>query len=74
MPRPKCDAFVGFKCPSELRSDVLEIARIAGKTEAEVWKSAMEFRLGFVRFVMADYYDLRQSHPLLPVQPGSLKG
>lgn len=70
MPRPKSTEFVGFKCPEELKADALELAALGGKTEADVWKEAMEFRLRFVRAVMADYYELRLVYPLRPGQPG----
>lgn len=59
MPRPKSDNFVGFKVPTELKEDALAFATVGGKTEAEVWKEAMEFRLGFVRMVRLGYWHLR---------------
>lgn len=59
-PRPKSDVFVGFKLPSELKADALDLALLANKTEAAVWKEAMEFRLSFVRMVRIGYWDLRE--------------
>lgn len=59
MPRPKSDNFVGFKVPTELKEDALEFAALGGKTEAEVWKEAMEFRLSFVRMVRIGHWELR---------------
>lgn len=70
MPRPKSLAFVGFKCPDELKADALELAVFSGKTEADIWKEAMEFRLRFIRSTLADYYDLRQIYPLPKVHRG----
>lgn len=73
MPRPKCDAFVGFKCPIELKQDALALADLANggaKTEAEIWKEAMEFRLSFVRMVRLGYWHLRTLEPLREVQRG----
>jgi hypothetical protein len=71
MTRPKSDAFVGFKCPSELKSDALELASLKpGTTEADIWKEAMEFRLSFVRMVRLGYWQLRTVEPLAKVQPG----
>lgn len=70
MPRPKSDNFVGFKCPTELREDALELAALGGKTEAEIWKEAMEFRLSFVRMVRVGYWTLRAVEHEREVQPG----
>lgn len=77
MVRPKSDTFVGFKCPSDLRQDALALAALGRKTEAEIWKEAMEFRLGFVRMVRMGYWQLRTVELLSEVQPGltiSVKG
>jgi hypothetical protein len=70
MLRPKCDDFVGFKCPSELKQDALELGARGGKTEAEIWKEAMEFRLSFVRMVRLGYWHLRTIESACDVQPG----
>jgi hypothetical protein len=70
MTRPKSDNFVGFKVPTELKEDALELAALGGKTEAEAWKEAMEFRLGFVRMVRIGYWDLRTMPIACEVQPG----
>ena len=70
MPRPKSDNFVAFKCPSELREDALAWAALGGKTESDVWKEAMEFRLAFVRMVRIGYWDLRTIKTPCEVQPG----
>lgn len=70
MLRPKCDNFVGFKCPTELREDALTLAALGGKTEAEIWKEAMEFRLSFVRMVQLGYWTLRDGLLGKEVQPG----
>lgn len=71
MPRPKSDNFVGFKCPTDLREDALALAALGGKTEAEIWKEAMEFRLGFVVMVRMGYWKLRTFNLLQEGQPGS---
>lgn len=71
MPRPKSDAFVGFKLPTELKADALVLATRGGKTEAEVWKEAMEFRLSFICMVRLGYWDLRTIELANAVQPGS---
>ena len=71
MPRPKSDNFVAFKCPTELREDALALAALGGKTESEVWKEAMEFRLSFVRMVRIGYWHLRTVECAGEVQPGS---
>lgn len=68
--RPKSDNFVGFKCPTDLREDALALAAMGGKTEAEVWKEAMEFRLSFVRMVRIGYWHLRTVPMPCEVQPG----
>lgn len=70
MPRPKSDNFVAFKCPTELREDALALAERGGKTESEIWKEAMEFRLSFVRMVSIGYWDLRTVPLPCEVQPG----
>ena len=70
MLRPKSDNFVGFKCPTDLREDALALAALGRKTEAEVWKDAMEFKLGFVRMVRIGYWDLRTVPIVCEVQPG----
>jgi hypothetical protein len=70
MPRPKSDNFVAFKCPTELREDALALAALGGKTESDIWKEAMEFRLGFVRMVRIGYWDLRTMPIACEVQPG----
>lgn len=70
-PRPKCDDFVGFKCPSELRQDALGLASLNDKTEADIWKEAMEFRLSFVRMVLIGYWHLRTIPFEVEGQPGS---
>jgi hypothetical protein len=70
MPRPKSDAFVGFKCPEDLKFDALQLAQLGGKTEAEIWKEAMELKLTLVRALFSDYYTLRVLLSLPPVQPG----
>jgi len=72
--RPKSTEFVGFKCPLELKTDALELARYGGLTEAEVWKGAMEFRLTILLGLRADYYRLRETYPLTQVQQGSTNG
>jgi hypothetical protein len=69
MPRPKSDNFVAFKCPTELREDALDLAQRSGKTESEIWKEAMEFRLSFIRMVMLGYWELRTVAASSPVQP-----
>jgi hypothetical protein len=74
MPRPKSDNFVAFKCPSELRDDALRLAQRTGKTESEIWKEAMEFRLSFIMMVMAGFWDLRTLMPQLLDKPGSTLG
>ena len=68
--RPKSDNFVAFKCPTELREDALALASLAGKTESDIWKEAMEFRLSFVRMVRIGYWDLRTVPIACEVQPG----
>jgi|CXWL01.1.fsa_nt_gi hypothetical protein len=73
VPRPKSDNFVAFKCPTDLREDALALAALGGKTESEIWKEAMEFRLSFVRMVRMGYWQLRTVEPLCEVQPGSTK-
>jgi hypothetical protein len=70
MLRPKSDNFVGFKCPTDLREDALALAALGRKTEAEVWKDAMEFKLGFVRMVRIGYWDLRTMELAGEVQQG----
>ncbi len=71
MERPKCDDFVGFKCPSELKHDMRALASLTpGKTEADIWKEAAEFRLSFVRMVRLGYWQLRMVEPTSEVQPG----
>lgn len=70
MPRPKSDNFVAFKCPTELREDALALAALGGKTESEIWKEAMEFRLSFVRMVSIGYWHLRTVPLACEVQPG----
>jgi len=68
--RPKSDNFVGFKCPTDLREDALALAALGRKTEAEIWKEAMEFRLSFVRMVRLGYWHLRTIDDATVVQPG----
>lgn len=71
--RPKSDAFVGFKCPTELKEDALALAALDTrhtKTEGEIWKEAMEFRLSFVRMVRLGYWQLRKTEPIGEVQLG----
>ena len=70
VPRPKSDNFVGFKCPTDLREDALALASLGGKTEAEIWKESMEFRLSFVRMVRMGYWHLRTVEGAGEVQPG----
>lgn len=70
MRRPKSDNFVAFKCPTELREDALALAALGGKTESDIWKEAMEFRLAFVRMVSIGYWDLRTIPIPCEVQPG----
>lgn len=70
MTRPKSDNFVGFKVPTELKDDALALAMLGRKTEAEIWKEAMEFRLSFVRMVRIGYWDLRTVDQQREVQPG----
>lgn len=71
MLRPKSDNFVGFKVPTELKDDALELAARGGKTEAEVWKDAMEFKLGFLRMVRLGYWDFRTLELTRLAQPGN---
>lgn len=70
MPRPKSDNFVAFKCPTELREDALDLANRTGKTESEIWKEAMEFRLSFMLLPLLGYWDLRALVGQKKVQPG----
>ena len=70
MARPKSDNFVGFKCPTELREDALVLAALGGKTEAEIWKEAMEFKLAFVSMVRLGYWDIRAFSSNKKVQQG----
>jgi hypothetical protein len=70
MVRPKSDNFVAFKCPTDLRQDALDLAALGGKTESDIWKEAMEFRLSFVRMVRIGYWDLRTVPLACEVQPG----
>ncbi|MBM4135143.1 MAG: hypothetical protein FJ245_15430 [Nitrospira sp.] len=80
--RPKCDAFVGFKLPDELKQDALELAGQHGATEAEIWKETMEFRLmcerlgiKFDRSGVMAYWKLRTFQEPVEVQPGlTLRG
>mgnify|MGYP003395041027 FL=1 len=69
MTRPKSDNFVAFKCPTELRDDALALASLGGKTESDIWKEAMEFRLSFVRMVRMGYWNLRTVPCPCEVQP-----
>ena len=69
-PRPKCDVFVGLKLPSELKNDALALAARGNKTEAEIWKEAMEFRLSFIVAVHMGYWKLRTLNLIREVQPG----
>lgn len=69
MDRPKSDGFVGFKCPVDLKRDALDLAALNQKTEADVWKEAMEFRLAFVRMVRLGYWQLRAIDQQKKVQP-----
>ncbi|MEK7784389.1 MAG: hypothetical protein AAB658_03040 [Chloroflexota bacterium] len=73
MTRPKSDNFVAFKCPTELRDDALALASLGGKTESDIWKEAMEFRLSFVRMVRMGYWNLRTVPIPCEVQPGLTK-
>lgn len=69
--RPKSDNFVGFKLPTDLKEDALALAALGGKTEAEIWKEAMEFRLSFVLMVRLGYWKLRTINLLREGQQGS---
>lgn len=74
MHRPKSDNFVAFKCPTELREAALDLAQASGKTESEIWKEAMEFRLSFLCMVRLGYWKLRTLADSAAVQPGLTLG
>lgn len=72
MARTKSTEYVGFKCPLELRQDMLLMAQRRGVTESEIWKKAAEQFCIYVRTVHLDYYDdIRPFLPFRQDQPGS---
>jgi hypothetical protein len=72
MGRTKSTEYVGFKCPPELREDMLFLAARRGWTESEIWKHAGERLCTFIRTIHLDYYDdIRPFHSFLEDQPDS---